>query len=448
MVLFVVFIFFYIIVRKKILDVVSKFFIDTFVLIWSLSIILSQTGALKLAIPQDSTLMIVSLHLFSFVIGFLSVKINWGKNVRYGVEKMITIDNQIRIGVDKVISNKLFLAIFLISFVYVIHLGAKFYATLILLQTMKDVRSSFYEGELYGPAFTLLNPYILYPLSTFLLFLFGYMTIFKRNWLWSLIGVYLFVYYSLGGGRLDYVRMLISIIFCAFCLRAFIRHTGKNVLQKYQYHIITGVTFIVLYVLIVLITAARYGDVGANQQVFADNRSEGNEQIYLYFVGPIVAFDYSVEKDLVSNIGGYKMGALTFASVEEVLYVIANKVGVPWRRPINDYGNLFQEETIEIGDGVSWNALYTWCNYFYCDMGIIGILLLPAIIGFFFRHAIKYFYYHTNIYSASLILLLFISLSFSIIQYPMGSSAFLICVLMLLFFSNKVDSRCRIVKIE
>lgn len=129
---------------------------------------------------------------------------------------------------------------------------------------------------------------------------------------------------------------------------------------------------------------------------------ETNSHIVSYLGGPVVAFDYALNSNMLEECGGYQYGTMTFASIDEMLFmvqVILKKIsgtGVLPARAINKIGTYLHENYIDVGTEWRWNALYTSCLYYYLDFGILGVLLIPFVFGIMVRLSIRWLYQYRS----------------------------------------------------
>lgn len=434
MILFVFFIIFFLFTKHTIKDPISKYLIWIFVIIWSYQIIFSLFGFYGLYIPREKTYCYVSIHLIFFYLGFLLFNSVGCSKVPWKA-KHISINNELEKYCDVLMESKLLVVVLLVALAYVIFIFSQFYTQLMLMNSLGAARDEFFEEELFGFGYTMINGFILMPLNYLFLFLFGYMTFKKRNWLWGLIGVYLFVSFSLNGSRIDYPRFIITILCASFFF------VNKKVLNKRERRkVFIYFTFFaaVMYLIIIAVTSLRSFSLDTVQDSQEEGREMANQQLFTYSVGPIVAFDNAINTDLPSRIGGYKYGLLTFSCIEDFAQKFINKgLGFYYKRPINAYAEQVQNRKIDISSEFDWNALYTWCNFFYCDLGLLGLIIFPFLFGVFYRSAVSFYYRKPSAYSAILLLYLSESLIFSIAKYMMFAKGTFVLLVICIYFGNK-----------
>ena len=424
--------------QRRIKDKVSRIFIWSFFVLWLGQSILSRFGVYDLFIPQDTTYLLVAIHMVFFYLGFLLVIIPGSKT--YGDSYFVF--HQLDKRVNRITSNILYRVLLIITFLYIVSIFKQYWTAIMIAQSISDARADDALYELYGTTFYYLNMLLITPMHCITMFLFSYKTFEKRDWMWVLMGLFLLMNTSLKGGRSGFIDIFIYVIFMGIFLHYHLKKEGSFA-KRYSGFIVTCLLGVLMYGIIGLVTAGREGNVSMDSSAFNESQETTNMHFVTYFVGPIVAFDQGVHNNVIERQGGYHFGALTFNSVEEVFFTILNRIGMSYKRPIAQYGDLIQENYISIG-AMNWNALYTWCNFFYCDLGVLGLIVFPLIIGFIVRSVIVYFYKKTNVYSASLLLFAYISVVYSIIRFNVNtlSSFFLICFL--LYMSHREQKIIRI----
>ena len=439
MLLFIAFIILHFVLLQQIKDSISKFVLWSFFLVWSVAIIISQFGFYGLNIPKDRTILYISIHLLSFYAGFFIVNQKKSNQKLHLKEIESSLENR----AFKIVYNKFFLALLAVLLLYVISLYLKMQALLAVTQSLGEVRNAYFEENLFGPYYYFINLFVLTPVSCLLLFVWGYMTLKKKNILWVVIGLFLFLYFSLGGGRIGYFKIFISLV---LVWQIFSGGHKKRIRVFDRRTLYIGALGVALYFLIIFTTAARMGNVSGNQSFADEYVEETNTQLLSYYVGPIAAFDYALENDYVSKNGGYKYGALTFSSIEEILYIGVLRLNRDYKRPISEYSKLIQHNIIWIGDGITWNALFTWCLYFYLDLGVAGLILFPFIFGIIIRKIIFYCYNNPNLYSLSILCFFYVDLMISVLKYSWQSFSLILMLVFFFYMSNKSRKRIIVTK--
>lgn len=413
-------------------DSISRRFLITYAGVWFVALSLSEYGVGDMNIPSDSTVTLLIVHLYSFLLGFRLIN----KCSLYCTPFSDSLESSIVI----LLNSKVFRVLFMLCFLYVLSMFAVFFRTVMALQSLADVRTEFYEGDLYGSLYGMINMFILTPLDYILFPLFGYMCVKKRNWLWVMIMFYLLIHNSLAGGRLGYIRILLGIVFFVYCLSK--STIGDRNIKQYLTVIMAGV---LVYGLVIITSAGRNGILGFSAQTLTDGQEIANEHLTSYTSGPIAAFDYALNHNYETMVGGYKHGGLIFTTIEGLFYTIVGRIGITYERPITSVVILLQDSQIDLGGTCTlWNALYTSCIYYYLDFGKWGVIIIPFFIGLLFRYAIKKYYIEHNVYTFILLGFVFLKLIFSIIQYNFTNFSELLFVFFLIYMSRKKQVVSRI----
>lgn len=69
-----------------------------------------------------------------------------------------------------------------------------------------------------------MNTYFLISFQGFILAIFGYLSFYKRNWIWFISGLYIIMYSLLSAGRNEIVNILLILVFFTIC--------GENLLLQ------------------------------------------------------------------------------------------------------------------------------------------------------------------------------------------------------------------------
>ena len=427
--------------QKEFKDRVSLIFIWSYFILWVAQSIISVFGVYGLIVPNTRTYVYVAVHMLFFYLGFRLVRIK-GKNVKELAYNSFSITGD---SVKRITSSPVYIGLLLLSFAYIVSLFLQYWAAIMMSQSISDARAENALHELYGPMYYYLNMLFISPVYVITMFLFAYKTFEKRDLMWIIMGLFILINNSLGGGRSGFIDIFLYILFVGVCILQQLKKEG-GVLKKYSSLLIVGVLGVLIYVLIGFVTAGREGNVEMNSAAFNESQETTNMHFVTYFVGPLVAFDQSLNNNFIAQQGGYHLGALSFNSIEEVFYMVVSRLGIGYERPIVQYAELIQDNYINIG-AMNWNALYTWCNYFYFDLGFLGLIFFPFIMGVIIRAVIHYFYSHPNIYSASLLLVAYLMVAFSVIRFNFNGVASFITVCVLLYLSKRNNGRIRKIRL-
>jgi len=382
----VFFLIMYIIVKKKKnIDGFSRRLFYVYLAYWFLSFLFSALNPVGLISIAPLTYTFVAAHILFFWLGYTNIV-----TIRKG--NTINLDHIHQV-VNKVMNNVLFKAIIVVSILYLASLVAVFYERMLMYQSMGDVRTDYYENNLYGPFFGKIQALFLSPLNFFVVVMLSVSLIKDKKLTFNnfLLLLYYLLYSSLSGGRGAYIALLWGIIFIAFCLNNILRE-HKIKLLAYGFPILLTV-----YFFLSLLTAARLGDISFSKNALNDGSEKLSESLVIYTSGPLVAFNYAIEHDYVTQVGGYKYGGFTLSAPITLYNIVGRKLGAEIPQAINDVIELKQGTPFEIADGEWYNALYTSCFWYYLDFGFFGLFLFPFFLGGLVRWVIKKVYIYQSL---------------------------------------------------
>lgn len=389
---------------------------------WFLCQSLASFGLYGFPPPGLYANILIILHLYAFV---------WGMG-RY--KDKITYDreclaNGLNSAVSYLSGSWFFKIVLLVAVIYIVRLYMHFSAQLILYNTMGELRSEVYTGSIYGESFTLIKGLLLNPLNYLCLLVFSCKILEKIDIVTILTGVYVLVYASLAGGRIDYVWILTTLLLVNFCIK------GAN-LKRFMLPTVIGVG--ILYFLISMVTAARLSGASMSLSSVVDGFDETNAQIISYAVGPISAFDYALSHDYLGTLGGFQCGRLTGSSIDGLIFTIFGKLGISIGSPLNELGKLVQDNYIALSSEMNWNALYTSLLYYYCDAGVLGIIVFPIIFGYLFISIAYRMIKKPNISYFVLMVFFFHKMMYSVMSYGFITLFELLFVAVLLYLGSHI----------
>ncbi len=412
-------------------DGVSKRFFIPYVVIWGAGLFLSRQGINGMYKPQDSTVLILLAHLITFTLGYLCIKVD-AQNIR------ICRSDNLSITINAFLSNKWFKILFFSTLFYCIYLFSKFLDLILLLGAMGEFRQEYFEGGIYGNLYEVLNPLVLLPFEMILMVLFGYLVINKNNTYTWLIGIYLLIFSSLKAGRGAFVNIILAVVYSFYCMMDF---NGIDKKRKKKSIIFISIFFGFIYIIMSLMTVGRDGGMDLNAQNLKDGIEVTNDHVVSYVSGPVIAFDEAIKTNWEKKVGGHQYGRIILAPFDDLLYYISMIahpfLGTPiHERPIVNIAK-FTQESFDIGN-MRWNALYTSCFYYYLDFGIIGVLLMPFVMGLLVRLLIKKFYKYQSVALYSLLCMVFLVMINSIQRLFLYEAWNLILIVVLLYKGTKV----------
>lgn len=370
-------------IKRVKMDLTSRRMLNLFVMYWILSIVLASLHVYNLRDINSFTYVLLYLNVFSFCFGFLFVARKRKDNISVDVNDVSK--QMLRV------SDSVFYKIVLIgASIYTYTLLVVFFGKIMFYGTLSDVRTDYFEGEMYGPFFAQINTFILQPIYLITLPIFAYLCLYKRNWTCLVAGFYLFGYASISGGRLDYVRIAISILFIAYC----ILRTFKD--NKRRGYAVAVVGAVIMFLLLVLVSGARMGEIG-NANGHSVGVQTAAEHLITYTAGPIAAFDYSIENDYSKFVNGYQYGNLTLTQVISAINLFTSRLGFRFPIALDTFVEYKQEMYISIAPDLNyWNALYTSNLYFFNDFGVFGVILFPFLFGLLISSLINKMYKYNS----------------------------------------------------
>ena len=340
-----------------------------YLVVWAVVMIMSSFGFYEMEVPSDYSYTLFLIHLVGFIFGAILIPTSSVSKASSSDYLLKKIENSI----VKILESPLFRAILVLMSLYVTYLFSMYWAKVMIYNTMSETRSQIVEiyGSLY---YNFARPLLFLPFSMVCYVLFGYAIFKKRDWVCFLMGYMLLVNASLTGGRFGYVFIFVGIVF----VNIFII---KIKFRKYLLKFALGVG--ILYVLIVLTTTFRSGTISLDHNNVENGIEVANEHIVTYMVGSQAAFDYAIENDYLTKLGGYGYGVCTFSPLVFLVDLCTTIFGGFHLNSTNiKLITHLEDDKIYLEGGTKgWNALYTSVIFYYMDAGIIGVFLFPFILG-------------------------------------------------------------------
>lgn len=400
-------------------DGLSKNSVFVYMCVWLGSLLISCFGLYNFPVPGTNTYLMQLLHVFCFFIG--------AKMCKCRVDNL-NFENDLENEFINITQSKSYKTVCIVFFIYMATLLAIFYQQMIIMMSFHDLRSAYYEGGLYGSLYDLIKGPILEPTYYVLTFTFSFSLLRKRS-LWAVIPfVAVIIYISLSGGRFGYVLFLVAVVFTYFVF-------SNLFVNKKRVYLSFACMGALTLLAIAFVTNGRTGSVNGGH-IDTETYDVLEEHIVSYTSAPNVAFEYQVEHNVVDQIGGYKYGALTFSSIENMIFSFVYKLGIRYKRPIALLTDITQNERIALGD-FNWNALYTSSLYYYCDLGILGLVLFPLLFGYCFRKSIYNIYKYRSVASLVLSGVIFMKMIFSVCMFGATDMFFAIFLLALYLLRKK-----------
>lgn len=198
--------------------------------------------------------------------------------------------------------------------------------------------------------------------------------IFKRNALLSFALVVLS--FLFGGGRFILVDLILIYIFLYF----YFKYTGYKFPRSHKFVVLTSLFFLAaLFIFALFFRNGGLNEEGSGGQLdFISITQESLKQIIIYNIGSFRAFDMSI--DYLWTSFGHGVGLHTLSFAHELFTYLAKVVGLNII-PIANQVGLYTKESIYIGGGNEYNALYTGFLSFYLDFYFFGFIVSGVFTG-------------------------------------------------------------------
>lgn len=376
-------------------DKISKLIILIYVSFWCGSLLLCHINPFQYYEVSDSSYFILLGHVVAFVFGFIMPKIR---------KRDIGVVNKIPIDISTLFKSKFFLIIYILNTLFVLNLLIK-QRQLLAIYSLSDVRGDFMDlvmdnsGGVY-----LIHNIISTSLFHFALCLNTYMLFFERKWKYIImLSAYIILFAMIGGGRNGFMTIG-YYCFSFWLLSDYIQsvNVGRNVLFRFptKIKILLGIVAVIAVVAMTAMTAMRRGHMDLDNEAFNEGFAELGEKFGEYSVGPIVAFDIAMQ-DKSFHKEKY-FGRATFTGTDYFLYIFFRKLGISFQPSNNTTVSVLQNDIINIGSDRRWNYAYTCCMYYFYDFGIVGVIVMPLLLGFLVRRFILRLYKTTTIYEIAI----------------------------------------------
>lgn len=383
------FLYFFFLVRKCV-DGFSKMVLTIYGTFWAISLIGTQFNIQGLHTPHDTTLLICVLGILCFYLGFISVPIPSAVLVRYNSDLL-------KQSIESIITNKVFKIIVCVSAVYIISQDVLLINAIFVDKVLMggNARGTLWDEEsLYNPILRFLIANFFSWLIPIVKGLFCYSLFYKRDRFTIVMLLLLFGFTALDVGRIGFIKAIMPLI---VVIGLFQFYKGKIYILKAQKRLFFAIMSLV-FVFIFVISTIRNS---SNDFVSAmnDGWNATIEQVVSYSIGPTVAFDHQINSPTFHNfVGEDGRGSISLWP----LMIPYFRLQTPYRG-INpnfvEFRDFTEKEKVDVGLHFNWNGLYTWNLNFYSDAGIVGIILLNFLFGFFMRYTIKLTYRHQTVYS-------------------------------------------------
>jgi oligosaccharide repeat unit polymerase len=416
------------------------------------SLIISTLNPYGLYAVSGRTYTILLINVLAFVAGFMLMgrRKLYPQNFSYQSERII-------VNIQKLINNKLWIAIifaYLLFVLYLIYIQGEMLLLYEYSDFARDVDLLFEDmGDWTSTVYKLIIPV----LSNIIMFLFAYMLLYYRNRRHMILYFLCIVLKSfIGGSRLS-IFLIVVYIIALIIFKDILSQNDKTrnpAKRKYGSYLSLFLICSIVYLLMAYATAARKGELLFTKENIAYGCEILNENFVTYSTGPFRAFDYAMQHDYISYVGGYQYGRSTFSGLEEFINMFTRRIGLPIETITAKTFAHQQEEIIRISNkDILFNYAYTNAMIYYYDMGIFGVLIFSFIFGICARMSILIMYKRLTIASILLVCFIFYTMIHSPFTWYLGQSwtyFYLIVLFVMHKFSNKklVGLRMHYAKID
>lgn len=426
------FLYFFFLVRKCV-DGFSKMVLIIYGAFWTVSLIGTQFNIQGLHTPQDTTLLICVLGIICFSVGFFSVPISSTVLVRYNA-------NLLKQSIENLISNKIFQIIVYVATIYIISQDILLINAIFVDKVLigGDARVAIWdEDSLYNPILRFLIPNFFSWLIPIVKGLFCYSLFYKRDRFTIVMLLLLFGFTALDVGRIGFIKAILPLI---AVIGLFQIYKGRIYLLKAQKKLFLAIMSLA-FVFVFVVSTIRNASSDFTSAM-SDGWNATIEQVVSYSIGPTVAFDHQINSNAFHNfVGEDGRGSISLWPLMTPYFRLQTPyIGI--KPNFDKFREFTEKEKIDVGIYYNWNGLYTWNLNFYSDGGILGIILLNFLFGFFMRYTIKLTYRHQTVYSYILctIVLMYVILSpMKLIDYNVIDPIF-ISVLLILSYKNRISN--------
>ena len=413
-----------------------KFFYGRYILLfssmWFASMILMAFDVCQVNGILSSTMTIIVSSTILYIGGYCLFR---KKRFDNGYSYLVELDRRI---------NRIFRSKFVILF-YCAMIVILFYQFVQILPLLLiegnmggGLRVDALLGNLYSPLFYTFNSYLFAPLYNITLPLSGYLIVTNKKWLAQLLtAIYCILYPSLFGGRIAFFVFGLAVLVCYLLCKNSVYNYVRKDIKRLSYLLILFVV-----VLFSIMSIAKSGDVTNMKDSMEELSDDMLRQPLCYFVCPQKAFDYAIQNNYSSRMGGEMYGRATFASIDYYVNPIINNLEGSHNPNANSIiGHIIQEEPISLSNDVpTWNALYTALFHFYLDFGVIGCLIFSFMFGVLTRLTIILFLEKGSLALFALSFFFIKNSMLSILSYqPVGGEVvpFLVYILLWVIYDKK-----------
>lgn len=324
------------------------------------------------------------------------------------------------------LKNKIFIVVIIITTIIFGYYAIKFNKLILIYGSEQARIMRFSVGTLFTSTIeaTLYN-FFASPIVTFYCCMLAYrIIIFKKiNFKNILLAANITLYFMIGYGRFVILELFI------YCFICYILFKGDNrLIERIKGKISIAIIGMIAAIGGIYVTAKRIGMVEFNLEKFIDTIDLFLKQLIVYFTGPLRALDYGL-----SNFASdyfYEFGNATIAGLDELIKTPFIFLGYNLNLLSIDLGEKMQQ-VINIGNQETYNAFYTANINFVIDFGIIGIIIIPIIVGCVFYIVSEWFWNSKNSITVILFLYLNYCIYISILKWQFQSASSWVIIILL-----------------
>lgn len=418
-------------IKIRIRDKVSLFLIIVYVSLWCGSMILVSFKPYDLYEVNEETYYVLLIHVFAFVIGFTSVHISKKEHVL----------NKSTIHVEKLLKSRFFLLLFSTCFIFLFStiIKARY---LLIVYSFQDIKSDFADLLFEGNGFTyLFFQIIACSMYHFSLTILSYMLLFDRKWYYIIAFLlYVVIYAILTGGRNQFMTFGFYI-FSILCISSFIQSNivgySTNYVISFKMKLALSFGLLIIIGAMAIITVFRKGNDKLDKDVLVEAVDDLGERFGRYSSGPIVAFDLALHRN--DYFDNNYFGLATISGTHNVFWTISKHLGLQITNVDAKTTQKLQNDWIFVGTrpNSTWNYAYTSCVYYYYDFGLLGVILVPFILGVLMRFVIKRLYTRYSIFDLALFLFSCFCMYMSVFSGYLHKKVSIFYVIFLIILSNR-----------
>lgn len=412
------------------MDSLSFFTLLVFYLYWFVQLILSQFQIHNVYMPSIQSTIYLMIGVVSFSFGYYAVKIKPTVIHNY----KINIVDKLKDSINTLVENKWFQLLLVVTAIYIVSLDVYFFDAIAAGAFIRTEGISM--AEYYGPTFAKLNTYLFCWYIPLMRPIFCYCFLYRRKWYLPFMALLLLGFEILSGGRIGLIRTFIPVFLIIGLFR---------VNKGYKFKLKQIVSFIIIvvgiYYGVIALTAFRAGTTDFSSAI-DEGQELTNDALVTYFVGPAVAFDQVIHSNIIDATGGFKFGLnVLWPLLFPLLFVLYIAGATNYiNGPAGAVSDFLQFNYLSVGAGTRWNALYTWNVDFFCDAGIIGIIVFNFLFGYLMRFCFKWMYNKGTVYNLIIVSIVYVM----VLQAPIklyGMFNLLPILIYILLYCHSVEAK-------